>query len=77
MTDDRCIQNTGAILRPDEVHIVSSEAKGLTDYCFKYIDRPFCLRIDDIIDCVSTPSKLNNTYMNSSFRLFVQQIIRA
>ena len=23
--------------------------KGLTGYCFKYIDRPFCLRADDLM----------------------------
>ena len=23
--------------------------KGLTGYCFKYIDRPFCLQTDDVL----------------------------
>ena len=29
-------------------HVISSEIKGLTGYCFKCIDRPFRLRTDDV-----------------------------
>ena len=32
----------------NKIKHVSSEAKGsISGYCFKYIDRPFCLRTDD------------------------------
>ena len=31
-----------------EEHVITSEARGLTGYCFKYIDRPFCLHTDEL-----------------------------
>ena len=31
--------------------------KGLTGYCFKYIDRPFCLQTDDVT--INTACQVN------------------
>ena len=47
---------------PKGSQIVSLEAKkGLTGYCFKYIDRPFCFRTDEMLErscdvCDKSPS---------------------
>ena len=44
--------------------------KGLTGYCFKYIDRPFCLHTDDFICSIYSTFIVNPSVHETQWQFY-------